>query len=105
MSFSFVVIFTASFVTVSSSVLLPWSADATCVSASSIFIASISVTLITAASNAVLNFAAFSGFAKRIANTSVFVSSSRTKIRIVIGLFLRIRFAGIEKMFYLKFQI
>ena len=51
----------------------------TCVSASSIFIASISVTAITASSKADLNLDAFSAFAKRIANTSVFVSSSKTK--------------------------
>ena len=75
------VVFTESFVTASSFVLISGSANVTCVSASSIFVASISVTLITAASNAVLNFNAFSGFAKRIANTSVFVSSSRTKIK------------------------
>ena len=43
------------------------------------FTASISVTLITAESNADLNFEAFSGFENRIARTSEVASSSEIK--------------------------
>ena len=55
------------------------SSDAS-VSDNSIVFASSSVTFMTALSNAVLNFDAFSGLENRIASTSALASSSRMQI-------------------------